>query len=119
MRRRPPRSETTIEPSLRNANANAPCSPSVSVSTSYFADFAGYGARVWPSHCGVGAYPSGAALASDAAPGVGAGGRGAGLIVMVCAAMAVAIAGTIRMLRSGFWFRIALMTREACHFAES
>src|SRR5262249_41934510 len=59
----------------------APAKPCATVSTEYSTVFAGRGARVCPSHAGIGAYPSGAALSPAGVPAAWAGGRGAALIV--------------------------------------
>src|SRR5439155_1037711 len=76
IRIRPPRPPTMMRPSGRTSKQNAPLNPTATVSTSYAALFGGLGARVCPSHSGIGAYPSGAALPSSGLAGpTCAGGR--------------------------------------------
>ena len=67
-----------MRPSERKLKQYPPINPDATVSTSYAAVFAGLGARVCPSHAGMGAYPSVAALPSAGfgGPGSCAGGRG-------------------------------------------
>src|SRR5262249_19200607 len=71
----PPRSPTRMRPSGRKLKQKAPASPSTAASTLHSAILAGRAARVCPSHCGIGEYPSGAALPSSGVIVI-AGGRG-------------------------------------------